>query len=70
LLDKRPELAEQLTQMIAQRRLHQQAFMEQLPATQQAIEVQNFAIQLLDRMRRFFGLLRTTVASSDEPKVR
>jgi small-conductance mechanosensitive channel/CRP-like cAMP-binding protein len=56
LLNKRPEIAEQLSKMIAQRRLRQQEFMERLPAAQQAVEVQNFATQLLDKVRRFFGL--------------
>jgi small-conductance mechanosensitive channel/CRP-like cAMP-binding protein len=69
LLDKRPEIAEQLTQLIAQRRLQNAEFMQNLPAAQQAVEVQHFAAQLLDKMRRFFGLLRSAV-TAQEPSER
>jgi CRP-like cAMP-binding protein len=65
LLDKRPEIAEQLTQMIAQRRFRQQEFMTNLPAAQQAVAVQNFATQLLDKVRRFFGMFRSAVAAKE-----
>lgn len=66
LLDKRPEIAEQLTRLIAQRRLQNAAFMQELPAAQQAVEVQHFAAQLLDKMRRFFGMFRSAVGVQDQ----
>lgn len=65
LLDRRPEIAEQLTQTIAQRRLHEQESLQKLPAAQQAVEVQNFAAHLLERMRRFFGLFRAAGAAAE-----
>jgi small-conductance mechanosensitive channel/CRP-like cAMP-binding protein len=58
LLDKRPEIAERLTEIIAKRRLHDAEFMKHLPAEQQAVEVKNFAAQLMDKMRRFFNVFR------------
>jgi len=63
LLDKRPEIAEQLTQIVAQRRLQNEAFMKNLPAEQQAVEVQNFAEQLLHKMRQFFRVFRRARAA-------
>lgn len=39
LLDKRPEIAERLTETIARYRLHDAEFMQHLPAEQQAVEV-------------------------------
>ena len=66
VLAKRPEIAERLTEIIAQHRLHDAAFMQQLPAAQQAVEVQHFAAQLLDKMRRFFTVFRREAAVSAE----
>lgn len=57
LLHKRPEIAEQLSEVIATYRLKDAEFMQNLPAEQQAAEVQNFAAQLLGKMRRVFGVL-------------
>jgi len=65
LLDKRPEIAERLTEIIAKRRLHDTEFMQHLPAEQQAVEVKNFAAQLLDKMRRFFKVFRREEVSKD-----
>lgn len=58
LLDKRPEIAEQLARIIAQYRLHDAEVMQHLPAEQQEVEVQNFAAQLVEKMRRLFRVLR------------
>jgi CRP-like cAMP-binding protein len=66
VLAKRPELAERLTEIIAQHRLHDAEFMHQLPAEQQAVEVQHFAAQLLAKMRRFFTVFRREAAVSAE----
>ena len=66
LLDKRPEIAERLTEVIARHRLQDAEFMQHLPAEQQAVEVKNFAAQLLDKMRRFFKVFRREEVSKDE----
>jgi CRP-like cAMP-binding protein len=66
LLDKRPEIAERLTEIIAQRRLHGAEFMRHLPAEKQAIEVKNFATQLMDKMRHFFNVFRREAVSKEE----
>src|SRR5919108_4171292 len=66
LLDKRPEIAERLTEIIAQRRLHDAEFMQHLPAEQRAVEVKHFAAQLMDKMRRFFNVFRREEMSKDE----
>jgi small-conductance mechanosensitive channel/CRP-like cAMP-binding protein len=66
LLDKRPEIAERLTEIIAKRRLHDAEFMQHLPAEQQAVEVKNFAAQLMDKMRRFFNVFRREEVSQDQ----
>ncbi|PON14879.1 hypothetical protein C2W62_26725 [Candidatus Entotheonella serta] len=44
---------------MAQRLLEREEFMQNLPTEQQE-EVKNFASQLLDRMRSFFGAFRQT----------
>ena len=70
LLEKRPEIAESLSQIMAQRLLEREAFMQNLPAEQQAVEVENFASQLLDKMRGFFNAFRRPtipVAEFNEP---
>ena len=66
LLDKRPEIAERLTEIIAKRRLQNAEFMQHLPAEQQAVEVKNFAAQLMDKMRRFFNVFRREEVSKDQ----
>jgi len=66
LLDKRPEIAERLTEIIAQHRLHDAEFMQHLPAEQQAVEVKNFAAQLMDKMRRFFNVFRREEVSQEQ----
>ncbi|MDH3603398.1 MAG: cyclic nucleotide-binding domain-containing protein, partial [Candidatus Tectomicrobia bacterium] len=58
LLDKRPEIAESLSQIMAQRLLEREDFMKNLPAEQQVAEVENFASQLLNKMRDFFNVFR------------
>ncbi len=58
LLHKRPEIAERLSEVMAQRLLEREEFMQNLPTEQQEEEVKNFASQLLDRMRNFFGAFR------------
>ena len=66
LLDKRPEMADQLAQIIAQRRLQGEAFMQNLPTQEQEVEVQNFASQLLNKMRSFFNAFRQAPLSQDD----
>jgi small-conductance mechanosensitive channel/CRP-like cAMP-binding protein len=66
LLDKRPEIAERLTEVIAKHRLQDAEFMQHLPAEQQAVEVKNFAAQLMDKVRRFFNVFRREEAVSQE----
>jgi CRP-like cAMP-binding protein len=66
LLDKRPELAERLTEVIARHRLQDAEFMQHLPAEQQAVEVKNFAAQLMDKMRRFFHVFRREAVSKEQ----
>jgi CRP-like cAMP-binding protein len=66
LLDKRPEIAEHLTEIIARRRLRDAEFMQHLPAEQQAVEVQNFAAQLMDKMRRFFNVFLREEVSKEQ----
>jgi len=67
LLDKRPEIAEHLTEIIAKHRLQDAEFMQHLPAEQQAVEVKNFAAQLMDKVRRFFNVFRREeVVSKDQ----
>ncbi len=58
LLRQRPEIAERLSEVMAQRLLEREEFMQNLPTEQQEEEVKNFASQLLDRMRNFFGAFR------------
>ena len=58
LIQQRPEIAVSMSQIMAQRLLEREAFMQALPSEQQETEVTNFASQLLDRMRSFFGLFR------------
>ncbi|WP_089935551.1 hypothetical protein [Candidatus Entotheonella palauensis] len=43
---------------MAQRLLEREEFMQNLPTEQQEEEVKNFASQLLDKMRSFFGAFR------------
>jgi hypothetical protein len=64
LLDKRPEIAERLTEVIAKYRLQDAEFMQHLPAEQQAVEVKHFAAQLMDKVRRFFHVFRREEAVS------
>jgi hypothetical protein len=45
---------------MAQRLLEREDFMKHLPAAQQAAEVENFASQLLHKMRDFFNVFRRT----------
>ena len=66
LLDKRPEIAERLTETIARHRLQDAEFMQHLPAEQQAVEVKNFAAQLMDKVRRFFNVFRREEVVSQE----
>jgi len=67
LLEKRPEIAEQLARLVAQYRLHDAEVMRNLPTAQQEVEVQNFTAQLMEKMRRFFRVFRRVVEPSDEP---
>jgi small-conductance mechanosensitive channel/CRP-like cAMP-binding protein len=66
LLDKRPEIAERLTEIIARRRLQGAEFMQHLPAAQQAVEVKNFAAQLMDKVQRFFNVFRREAVSKEQ----
>jgi small-conductance mechanosensitive channel/CRP-like cAMP-binding protein len=66
LLEKRPEIAERLTETIARYRLRDAEFMQHLPAEQQAVEVKNFAAQLMDKMRRFFNVFRHEEVSKEQ----
>jgi hypothetical protein len=40
--------------------------MQHLPAEQQAVEVKNFAAQLMDKMRRFFNVFRREEVSQEQ----
>lgn len=66
LLDKRPEIADRLAQIVAQYRLQDAAAMKNLPVEQQKVEVQNFAAQLMDKMRRLFRVFRCPAETSDQ----
>jgi small-conductance mechanosensitive channel/CRP-like cAMP-binding protein len=66
LLDKRPEIAERLTEIIAKRRVQSEEFMKHLPAEQQAVEAKNLAAQLMDKVRGFFNVFRRAVVSKDQ----
>lgn len=66
LLDKRPEIAEQLARIIAQHRLHDVEVSQRLPAEQHEVAVQNFAAQLVEKMRRLFRVFRRS-AEEREP---
>jgi branched-chain amino acid transport system substrate-binding protein len=66
LLDKRPEIAEHLTDLIARRRLQNAELLKHLPADKQAVEVKNFAAQLMDKVRRFFNVFRREAVSKEE----
>ncbi len=61
VLDKRPEVAESLSQVIAQRHLRNAESMRNLPTEQQDVEMRNFAGQLLDKMHQFFKGFRRSV---------
>jgi small-conductance mechanosensitive channel/CRP-like cAMP-binding protein len=67
LLEKRPEIAERLTETIAKHRLHNEALLQSRTNQEQAAEVQYFAAQLLAKMRRFFGVFRGVAALKDQP---
>jgi CRP-like cAMP-binding protein len=67
LLEKRPEIAERLTETIAKHRLHNEALLQSRTNQEQAAEVQYFAAQLLAKMRRFFGVFRGAAALKDQP---
>ncbi len=58
LLKRRPEIAEGLSEVMAQRLLEREEFIQNLPTEQQEAEVKNFASQLLAKMRGFFGVFR------------
>jgi small-conductance mechanosensitive channel/CRP-like cAMP-binding protein len=58
LIENRPEIAAHITQTIAERRVREEVVKNNLTVEQQEIEVKSFAEQLLDRMGRFFNLLR------------
>jgi small-conductance mechanosensitive channel/CRP-like cAMP-binding protein len=64
LFEKRPEIADSLSQVMAQRLLQRETFMQNLPVAQQKIEVQNFASQLLQKMRGFFNVFRQSQSVS------
>ncbi len=66
LLKKRPEIAESLSQIMAERLLEREAFMQNLPTEQQEAEVKNFASQLLGKMRSFFSAFRHTRGGDQE----
>ncbi len=66
LLKTRPEIAESLSQIMAQRLLERETFMQNLPTEQQEAEVNNFASQLLTRMRNFFSAFRQARGSDQE----
>lgn len=66
LLKKRPEIVESLSQIMAQRLLEREEFMQNLPTEQQEEEVKNFASQLLTRMRNFFGGFRQARVQDQE----
>ncbi|MCZ6871934.1 MAG: Crp/Fnr family transcriptional regulator [bacterium] len=57
-LKKRPEMAEGLSAVMAQRLLEREEFMQNLTAGQQEEEVKNFASQLLTKIRGFFSVFR------------
>jgi CRP-like cAMP-binding protein len=59
ILEKRPEMAENLTQVIARHRLHTEQVLQDLTVEQQEVEIQNFAAQLLEKMRHFFSVFRS-----------
>jgi small-conductance mechanosensitive channel/CRP-like cAMP-binding protein len=67
ILEKRPEIAEQLPQVIARHRLRTAEAMKTLTVEQQEVEIQHFAAQLLQKMRRFFSVFRGSVAAKDQP---
>lgn len=66
LLKKRPEIAESLSQIMAQRLLEREEYMKSLPTEQQEAEVENFASQLLTRMRNFFSTFRQARGTDQE----
>jgi len=66
ILEKRPEIAEHLTQVIARHRLRTAEAMQTLTVEQQEVEIQHFAAQLLQNMRRFFRVFRGSVATKDQ----
>ena len=57
-LDKRPEIAEGLTQIIARYRLRDAAMAKHLTQAEQEVEVESLASQLLHKMRSFFNIFR------------
>ena len=67
ILEKRPEIAEHLTQVIARHRLHTAQVLQNLTVEQQEVEIQNFAAQLLHKMRDFFRAFRSATAAPHQP---
>jgi len=58
LLERRPELAEQISCLVAKRRVATNAAMHDASARELANETRRIAEQILDRMRGFFAALR------------
>ena len=66
ILDKRPEIAEHLTQVIARHRLRTVEALQNLTVEQQEVEIQHFAAQLLHKMRHFFEVFRGPTAPKNQ----
>ena len=66
-VEKRPEIAERLSEIMAKYRLHDEEFMQGRSSEEQAVEAKHFAAQLLAQVRRFFGISRGVGAPKDQP---
>ena len=69
LLEERPEIAEELAQVVSQRRLRGETALRNLPTEQQAVEVRHFASQLMDKMRGFFNVFRRSAVDMPQDDI-
>jgi small-conductance mechanosensitive channel/CRP-like cAMP-binding protein len=60
ILEERPEVAEQFSKTLAQRRLELEAVLEGLDADAGRARIQHEQTRILDKIQEFFGLARTT----------
>jgi CRP-like cAMP-binding protein len=65
LIRRRPEIAEKVARVVAERKLRNAEVERRLTEAQRAEEVDTFAGQLVKRMRQFFGLGPKDRAAAD-----